>query len=562
MIRYALSFLCLVFSLQMVHAQQTKFRTAKDHVVPLTNWEVRNSKVSEWKVFNPDSAKYLKGYNEFRTQVLIEGDLDEFEYLVLRFYGPLSSYQLYWDDRLLLENGIVSNEPSKEKPGQLLRTVKLPRNESLPGVHTIRLHVSNWNAVVHPFLKNDLGLNYTYVGYGHLLVASENKAILFISLGAGVLVLTALFSLVLFYSGNTFRSYVLLSIFCLLNVAVLLLQYVELYFAVNMAYFTALSLLLILLSALQGVYLCYFFISHFELTWKKISFVALLIVSFATQVFINFDYNFYAMTGIAILLSGYASYLKKIGSLSALIGLIGMLIIYLFTRELPYAPGYAFGSIFFAYTMIFSIGKQIKHTNQLKLNLELKSAQLEMSMIKKSIQPHFIMNTLLSIISWLESQPKIAIKLIQALAREFRMINDISSKSEITIQDELDLCTNHLEIMSLRKGTKYTLMTDNLPLDYKLPPMIFHTLMENALTHAFQSGEEGIFWLSHSSDDSFDRFTLKNNGSQLKINGSSQEGMGITFVRSQLKARYERNWTLNVGMEDELWVVDIRVHKS
>ncbi len=558
-----LSILGMVSLIQAASAHPINFNTSSDYVVPLIKWAVRESSTDIWRSHDPNLSTELIGYHEFKTEVHIEGNLDEFKYLVLRFYGPLSAYKLYWDDQLMLENGIVSNTANNEQAGQLLQTIKLPRRITTPGSHTIRLTASNWaNGITHPLLKNNFGLKFTYIGYGHILAASESRAILSITLGAGVLVLTALFSLVLFYSGNTYRSYVLLSIFCLLNVAVLLIQYVELYFPVKMGHYTLFSMLLILLIALKGVYLCYFFSHHFNLGWKKISFAILLIASVVSIIYINSDFNFFLMTTIATLFAGYAAFHRRVGSLSSFIGLLGMIAVYVITNQFPLTPGYAYGSIFFAYAMIFSIGKQIKRTNQAKHRLELKSAQLEMAMLKKSIQPHFIMNTLLSIISWLEEQPKIAADLIHALAKEFRIVSDVSSKNEITVKEELELCENHLQIMSLRKGTQYSLVKNNLPLDYKIPPMIFHTLLENGLTHAFQPGEKGTFWLSYSSDDGVHKFTLENNGSHVSLNGNSPEGMGLTFVKSQLRLRYHDEWGLTTGLVDDKWVVEIRLYRS
>lgn len=54
-------------------------------------------------------------------------------------------------------------------------------------------------------------------------------------------------------------------------------------------------------------------------------------------------------------------------------------------------------------------------------------------------------------IVWLRKDPSSAIKLIEALADEFRMINQISTLKLIPIGQEIDLCRAHLKIMSYRK---------------------------------------------------------------------------------------------------------------
>ncbi|MCZ7616256.1 MAG: histidine kinase [Ignavibacteriaceae bacterium] len=80
-------------------------------------------------------------------------------------------------------------------------------------------------------------------------------------------------------------------------------------------------------------------------------------------------------------------------------------------------------------------------------------------MLKKNINPHFVLNTLTSIIAWLRKDSASAIKLIEALAEEFRMINQVSALKLIPITQEIDLCKAHLKIMSYRKGADYNLET-------------------------------------------------------------------------------------------------------
>ena len=147
--------------------------------------------------------------------------------------------------------------------------------------------------------------------------------------------------------------------------------------------------------------------------------------------------------------------------------------------------------------------------------LRLRSQRLEAELLKKSIQPHFIMNTLLSIKSFLGRDTSKAEKLIEALAGEFRLINRIASKLEIPLQDELKLCRHHLELMGFRRGACYSLQIDGDPGAFSIPPMILHTLIENGLTHAFKPRENGIFRFVCKREEHKIVFRLENDGSNL-----------------------------------------------
>ena len=58
--------------------------------------------------------------------------------------------------------------------------------------------------------------------------------------------------------------------------------------------------------------------------------------------------------------------------------------------------------------------------NRRRQESELRSARLELELLKKHIQPHFLLNSLNSVIAWLEEEPSTAVRLVNALAEELR----------------------------------------------------------------------------------------------------------------------------------------------
>jgi LytS/YehU family sensor histidine kinase len=122
---------------------------------------------------------------------------------------------------------------------------------------------------------------------------------------------------------------------------------------------------------------------------------------------------------------------------------------------------------------------------------QLKAARLENELLRKNINPHFLLNTLTSIIVWLRKDSKSAIKLIEALAEEFRTILQVSALRRIPMKQEIDLCKAHLRIMSYRRGADYRLETSGLVEEEEIPPMIFHTLIENGLSHGYETKMQG-----------------------------------------------------------------------
>jgi LytS/YehU family sensor histidine kinase len=187
---------------------------------------------------------------------------------------------------------------------------------------------------------------------------------------------------------------------------------------------------------------------------------------------------------------------------------------------------------------------------------------LETDLLRKSIQPHFIINTLASIRSLIKRKPDDAEKLINALAAEYRLINKISSEKEIPISQEIELCESHLELMGYRLEAKYEFIKEKIDYSRKVPPLLFHTLIENGLTHAFIPKEDGKFWLTFHKANNFLEYKLFNNGSLLKedLNQNEiEEGTGIKYIKTRLEERYPNKWQMNYGMKNNLWEVVIKI---
>jgi len=225
---------------------------------------------------------------------------------------------------------------------------------------------------------------------------------------------------------------------------------------------------------------------------------------------------------------------------------------------------YIFSDIFLLFCIVQSISRIIHEQNAQLYEIRLRSARLEAELLRKNIQPHFILNTLQSIVNWTKRRPDLAISVIEALAEEFRMINAISDKSFIPLHQEIDLCRTHLRLMSFRMGSSYRLETNGLCEQEQIPPLVFHTMVENALSHSFGPREDGTIRLICERTDRRTVYRLESPGSRLselarKSEGEIRDGMGLRYVKARLEESYPGRWELESALDDDLWRVTIRL---
>jgi len=136
----------------------------------------------------------------------------------------------------------------------------------------------------------------------------------------------------------------------------------------------------------------------------------------------------YAMALFSAAISLVKLFRKKSGSLLALIGCFVLFagIFISFQKQVEYAWALGFCGLIILLTV--SLSRQMAEQNRKRQESELRSARLELELLKKHIQPHFLLNSLNSIIAWLEENPQTAVKLVTALAEELRLILQFSKE--------------------------------------------------------------------------------------------------------------------------------------
>ncbi len=210
-------------------------------------------------------------------------------------------------------------------------------------------------------------------------------------------------------------------------------------------------------------------------------------------------------------------------------------------------------------------------------NSKLKTARLETEMLKKILQPHYIMNSLNSVLEWIEESPKQGLKFINELSNEFRSFLTFSNKKYITIKDELNLCKNHLKVMEFRHHKKYSMNLNVKSLNQNIPPAILHTLVENGVTHNPTNSESICFIFDEQAIQRGIslRITASYKGDSNKLDFDTEtkikneflnsekiiEGNGYRYIRSRLTESYGNNWELTYFGNDLVWVTNIIIYE-
>ena len=195
--------------------------------------------------------------------------------------------------------------------------------------------------------------------------------------------------------------------------------------------------------------------------------------------------------------------------------------------------------------MLYLLSVRIKAQRLAYETSLVQSTRLKLELVKKNIQPHFLMNTLTSLMDWVEEAPKKGVQFIEALAKEFDLINQIEDQTLIPITQEIDLCRTHLEIMEYRKEIKYGWQEEGIDPEEKIPPAILHTLLENGITHSLPLDDNSIrFKLIYKSDQKAKSYTFLTFARRVNKQSEPKEGTGLKYIKARLTESYQLQWEL------------------
>ena len=128
-----------------------------------------------------------------------------------------------------------------------------------------------------------------------------------------------------------------------------------------------------------------------------------------------------------------------------------------------------------------------------KTELILKNKEMQISLLKSQINPHFLFNTLNSISTLMHSSKEQARKVITQLSDIFRYALDSHTGKMVKLAEEVDFIESYIRIQQVRFGDrlKFEKHIDESCLGLSIPPMILQPLVENSVKYGIGPKEEG-----------------------------------------------------------------------
>ncbi len=211
---------------------------------------------------------------------------------------------------------------------------------------------------------------------------------------------------------------------------------------------------------------------------------------------------------------------------------------------------------------LFHLGSRSSAAEKEKAELNQLLAESSLNHLKEQVNPHFMFNSLNSVKSLISEDPEKAKKAIVVLADILRNSLNSSSKSTISLKEELDHCRDYLEMEKIRFEDKlqYDIKVQEAINGFNLPPLSIQTLVENAIKHGLNESITGGKISIDCREEIDSMVTTVINDGKLKANNST--GIGIKNLKKRFEILYQEKFSFTINEENGKVIAQFKLPKE
>lgn len=204
----------------------------------------------------------------------------------------------------------------------------------------------------------------------------------------------------------------------------------------------------------------------------------------------------------------------------------------------------------------FEYYRKYREREFLTSRLEAQLAQAQLESLRMQLHPHFLFNTLNSIVGLVrDNKNQAAVSMLVGLSDLLRHTLEHSSRQEVELREEISFIKLYLGIQEMRFSDRLRLEFDIDPDTAKamVPNLILQPLTENALRHGIaRSAASGVVGITSAVENGNLRLLVYDNGGGLpddwQMKGST--GIGLANTVARLQQLYDENHQFDIRNRD------------
>lgn len=187
---------------------------------------------------------------------------------------------------------------------------------------------------------------------------------------------------------------------------------------------------------------------------------------------------------------------------------------------------------------------------QRTLHLEAGLAGAQLQLLKDQLRPHFLFNTLNSILTLMRKDLEAAEKMLTQLSDLLRRALESGELQEVSFSDELEFTKLYLQIQEVRFRDRLSGSYHVEPevLEARVPSMILQPLAENAIRHGVEArSRAGNLEVSARREGSRLLLAVRDDGPGIGPGARTEgPGIGLANIRTRLEKLYGPDHELDI----------------
>ncbi len=197
------------------------------------------------------------------------------------------------------------------------------------------------------------------------------------------------------------------------------------------------------------------------------------------------------------------------------------------------------------------ITKSLREKEAARARAEAARVTAELSALRGQLNPHFLFNTLHTVIALVRRDPHKAEAALEQFGEMLRYVLDLNrtKQEDVQLADEIEFVRNFLALEQLRLTDRLRVVEQISPdtLDCVIPSLTLQPLVENAVKYAVAPRVAGgTITISSYLDGSSLVLQVSDDGPGVSDSASSGSGVGLRAVRQRLETRYPGENTFQI----------------
>lgn len=193
--------------------------------------------------------------------------------------------------------------------------------------------------------------------------------------------------------------------------------------------------------------------------------------------------------------------------------------------------------------------------------MEKEKSVAELIYLKAQINPHFLFNSLNSLYAQLEAGSHDAKKTLSALAQLLRFQLYECDADFIPLSKEIEYLKNYFTLQGIRKEyCSVEFDYDDVPTELMIAPLLFVPFIENAFKYVSDNDTSPNFIKAGLNiDKNTLHFFCRNTVTPNEFSAKSNTGIGLNNVIKRLQLIYGERYILDAGVNDNMYIVDLKI---